>query len=299
MSWIIGGSLLGLAVVAVATWLVMGSLDKGNTSDVDASTVFSTEPDTPPPLAEDQITPDEKRFKKDIADALEAQTGFLDDGCAVFEKFLAAKSTAELESLVRTPEVTVPRMRAWYATHERKPQAAKEMPYGGGVSVQGFIGIMLVRLDDYSVQSAALEKTPEGYLVDWESWVAWCSMDWHELFEKRPTEPVEVRVRCSLGNYYNRQFDDDRKWLSVRLIHPSSERTIYGYIARDATSLIRSLTNFENRDQSFFTLKIHYPENAVADNQVIISECVQTGWVRQGDAGSAENKTLSPNTSDE
>ena len=63
-----------------------------------------------------------------------------------------------------------------------------------------------------------------------ESWVAWTSVNWEELFDLRPTDPVEVRVLCKRVNYYNRVFDDSTKWFAVRLSHPDSDKSIYGYI---------------------------------------------------------------------
>lgn len=301
MAWIIGGSLFSLAVVAVGAWLVIGSLDDKKSSDDDDAMRSSAGLASPILLPEDQMTPEEKRKQKVISDTVKTGANFLTDGGEVVKKFLNAASSADLESLVRTPEVTVPRMRAWYATHEWKPPGVKTVACGGGVSVHGVIGMMSVRLNDYSVKSVALESTPAGYLVDWESWVAWSSMDWDKLFEKRPTEPVEVRVTCSLDSYYNREFDDDSQWIAVKLTHPISERPIYGYIATDSTSLMGMLADLQSNAAMTATIKVHYLKNSVADNQVVISEYIQMGWVNPSvdEAASADKEKISPNMPDE
>ena len=277
--WIVGGALLGLIVVGVGAWVMLGSKDEKKSSD-DIVILSPVRPVAPILLPEDQMTAEEKRRQKQILDTVKTRNSFLGDGAEVVKKFLNAKTPAELESLVRTPAVTVPRMRAWYATHEWKPPGVKDVAYRGDVRVQGVIGMMVVRLNDFSVKPVVLENTPGGYLVDWESWVAWSSMDWEDLFEKRPTEPVEVRVHCSLDNYYNREFNDDSKWVSVRLAHPTSERTIYGYIAKDSPSMMVLLADIRNMERLATIIKVHYPENSVANNQVVISEYLLKGWVR-------------------
>lgn len=301
VAWIIGGSLFGLGVVGVGAWLVIGSLADEKSADADDAEHPSVGLATPILLPVDQMTPEEKKRQKQISDTVKTGTNFITDGGEVVKKFLNATSSAELEALVRTPEVTVPRMRAWYARHQWKPPGAETVAYGGSASVQGVMGMMSVRLNDYSVKSVALENTPAGYLVDWESWVAWSSMDWDELFEKRPTEPVEVRVTCSLDTYYNRDFNDDTEWVAVRLIHPASERTIYGYIARDSTSLMRMLVDLQSNQTLVATLKVHYLENSASDNQVVISDYLQMGWVRPSAAEGvpAVKEKASPNTPDE
>ena len=83
-----------------------------------------------------------------------------------------------------------------------------------------------------------------------------------------------------MDNYYNREFNDDSKWVSVRLAHPTSERTIYGYIAKDSPSMMVLLADIRNMERLATIIKVHYPENSVANNQVVISEYLLKGWVR-------------------
>jgi hypothetical protein len=295
LAWIVGGSLVGLSVVGIGAWLVMDSLDEKKSADDDVAILPSIAKTIPILQPEDQMTPEEKRTQKEISDTVKAGTRFLTHGGEVVKKFLNAKSSSELEPLVRTPEVTVPRMRAWYATHEWKPPGAQTVAYGGGISVKGLMGMMSVRLNDFSVAQVALENTPSGYLIDWESWVAWSSMDWDKLIEKRPTEPVEVRVTCSFDSYYNREFNDDSQWIAVKLLHPDSERTIYGYIAKDSTFLKRMRGDLRSKGTMMATIKVRYLKNSVADNQVVICEYIQMGWVRP----TADKNKVSPNTPDE
>jgi len=294
MAWIVGGSLLGLAIVGIGVWLVVDTLDRKGSADDAAATQPSLDLYEPILLSEDEMTDEEKKRQQEIADSVKTGMSVLTDAKAVVKKFLNVKTSAELEALVRTPDVTVPRMRAWYAANEWTPPGAKDVGYGGRVAVKGVMASMTVRLNDYSVKQIALENTPSGYLVDWESWVAWSSMSWEALFEKRPTDSVEVRVHCTLDNYYNRLFNDEAKWIAVRLENPYLDRTIYGYIDKESPSLMRMLADLRHANTVAATIKIQYPKDSVAKNQVMISEYIQNGWVRpnaEEEAVTDEKKT--------
>ena len=95
------------------------------------------------------------------------------------------------------------------------------------IIINGDTITMDVQLDNFDIKKIAVVKTVAGYKVDWESWVAWTSVNWQELFDLRPTDPVEVRVLCKRVNYYNRVFNDSTKWFAVRLSHPYSDKSIY------------------------------------------------------------------------
>ena len=55
------------------------------------------------------------------------------------------------------------------------------------------------------------------------------------------------------------------------------------------------LLEFESASEMMATIKVRYLKNSVADNQVVISEYLQMGWVRP----TADKNKVSPNTPDE
>lgn len=289
MPWIVGGSLLGLTIVGIGAWLVIDSVNEKDVNDGIVTTVPTIM--EPVLVKEDEMTDEEKKRQQEIADSVKTGMNVLTDAEKVVRLFLDAKTATDIEALVRTPDITIPRIRAWYAEDKWTPPGAKDVGYGGRVTVKGVMASMAVRLNDYTVKQIALENTPDGYKVDWESWVAWSSMKWEKLFEELPTEPVEVRVHCSLDSYYNRIFSDDFKWIAVRLEHPYSERAIYGYIDKGSPLLMRMLGDLRNRGTVAATIKIRYPENSVAKNQVQIIEYIQNGWVRPNDEAEVDKKS--------
>ena len=262
LTWILSGSLLGVSIVVVSIWLMVQSID--DDIHYDAS-------DT---VAEPQ---------KDISsiDTRQAEESrMMKESKKVVVEFLEAKTEADVEGLIRTPEVSTPRMRAWYDRDPWVTPGVRVVGHNNSIIINGDTITMDVQLDNFDIKKIALVKTAAGYKVDWESWVAWTSVNWQELFDLRPTDPVEVRVLCKRVNYYNRVFNDSTKWFAVRLSHPDSDKSIYGYIDSESPQFHRFITDLVREKEVSATLKIRYPQNSPVGNQVSIVEHMQSGWVR-------------------
>lgn len=268
-TWILSGSLLGVSIVAVSIWLIIQSVGVDVTAQKDS---LGPSEEVPAPVAPaknpDQVKEQKVDRKRIIRDAELLAT-----------KFLETKTESDLEQLIRTPEISTPRLRAWYARDPWVKPGLRNID-SNRVDIEDGIVTMEVKLNDYTTKKLSLEQSAKGFLVDWESWVAWSSVMWEDLFDLRPTKPVEVRVKCKRVNYYNRFFNDDFKWFAVTLTHPDFDRAIYGYIDRGQPQFHRFMADLVRESEVLATLKISYPENSVADNQVAIIEHVQTGWVR-------------------
>jgi len=240
LPWILGGSLLGLSVVAVGAWLVAGAMDRAPSIEQDETSQWVPDDSNlvlDPPKVE--LTAEELEAKKEINDSIETGVSVLTDSSVTVKKFLAVKNPEDFQKLVRFPDISMPRIREWYKAQDPKSLEVREVGYGGRVTVKGRMASLTLQMQDYTLKQIALERTDEGYRVDWESWVGWTEMKWDSLFSKRPTEPKQVLVRASLDNYYNRDFNDDTKWTAVKITNPQSERTLYGYLDRDDPALMR------------------------------------------------------------
>jgi uncharacterized Zn finger protein (UPF0148 family) len=277
MVWIVGGGMIGLIALGVGIWLMSGDVQPESSRSFP---LVGSKINNQTEKSKLTLTEEEKLKEQEILDAVDMSADVLVESEKVVRAFLNAEKASDLESLVRTPDVTIPRMREWYARHEWTPPGVKDVGVGGGMSIKGKMASIGVRLNDFTRSLIALERSPRGYLVDWESWVAWCEMDWADLFKKRPTQLVKVRAVASLDSYYNREFRDDTKWLAVRLVYPKADRSIYGYIDKQSSILTSLIGDLRGGRSVPVTLKIRYLENSVADNQVVIEEYVQNGWVR-------------------
>jgi len=270
--WMGGGLVLVGLVFGVAVWLLTGDGEKNGLDQQ----MIAIAPEPP----KEEISEVEKNKEPNALESEDLGINVVEDSQEVVRTFLSAETLEVLNGIVRSPHITGPRMKKWYATHDLKAQPVKKIGSDGGVTVKGRVATMNVRFQDYSVRAIAVERGRDGYLVDWESWVAWCEMDWEDLFKKRPTQLVELRVVASKDNYYNRKFKDDQKWLAVRLEYPNADRSLYGYIEVQSSKLMRLLSDLRSGQPIHVTVKVRYPESAIADNQVIIEEYVQNGWVR-------------------
>ncbi len=193
-------------------------------------------------------------------------------------KFFEVKNVEDFAPLVRNPEVTMPRIRKWYESRPLKFAEVKKIGYQDDIRATGQMAAVLIQLADYSVKAAALEKTVDGYRVDWESWVGWTELDWDDFFTERPTESKTVLVQCSVDTYYNRNFRDESKWVSIKMTNPQSYKTLYGYIDRSNPTLMRHVINM-GAGESRAVFKIRYPKDSEVANQVVITEFLTSGWV--------------------
>ena len=262
LTWILSGSLLGVSIVVVSIWLMVQSIDDDIRDD-----------------ASDAIAEPQKDISSiDTRQAEESR--MMKESKKVVVEFLEAKTEADVEGLIRTPEVSTPRMRAWYDRDPWVTPGVRVVGHNNSIIINGDTITMNVQLKNFAIKKIALVKTAAGYKVDWESWVAWSSVNWPELFDLRPTDPVEVRVLCQRVNYYNRVFNDSTKWFAVRLSHPDSDKSIYGYIDSELPQFHRFITDLVREKEVSATLKIRYPQNSPVGNQVSIIEHIQSGWVR-------------------
>ena len=293
MAMIVGGSLLCLVVVGLGAWLVLGTLDSrannGSANSEASSLSMGGMGDVSSVDASVQLTDEEQQVRDEIQASVNTGMDVMVESEKVVRAFLTAESAEDLEGLVRTPELTVPRMREWYGRHKWAAPGATQVCVGGQVKVKGVMASMSVQLNDYSIKIIVLERTADGYLIDWESWVAWSEMDWTDLFKKRPTQSVEVRVLCQKDSYYNRLFSDEQKWLAVKMEYPEADRLLYGYIENNTTTLTSLVGDLRSGDVIPMTLKVRYPEGSVADNQVIIEDYVQKGWIIPSKSASIKN----------
>ncbi len=131
--------------------------------------------------------------------------------------------------------------------------------------------------EDYENHIGVVRYSEDEILLDWESFVAYSEMSWMELAEKKPTEPVMLRVVAKKAHYYNGVFSDEDKWQAVVLMSPNEEEPIYGYVKKKSSDAGR-LFNFGLSDNQGVIITVCYPEGATEGNQVLINSVVQSGW---------------------
>ena len=171
----------------------------------------------------DGIAGETSRAREQQEAAVKPISAFMTSGeeesaLAVVNGFLNAGSIEERLEFVRDPERVRPLMEAWYAR-----EGAEENLGDGKVALrdkhidQGryFIRLAIefvgVGHRMFAVEQIRTDPTDEGsdvFKLDWETATGYQPMLLGEFKAKRPTTPVEFRVKLKASDYYNYEFRD-------------------------------------------------------------------------------------------
>lgn len=206
-----------------------------------------------------------------------------DEDAAAFHRlageYFAAESVADLLTLVRDPDRVRPLMERHHATSPLQPAPVKSLPERGDLLAFDNLILGNVTLEDQRSVILPVEKSAQGYRVDWEAAVGWSEVPWERIPEVKPTAPILVRARIKADDYYNRQFADFEHWACYRLSNLADEQPIYGYVPRSSPVFVRLEAATQTSPMVLATLKIRYPSKSSPGNQVLITDHVADGWV--------------------
>lgn len=198
----------------------------------------------------------------------------------IARKFLQAKHIDQLLPLIRDADALKPALSAYYPSGEIESLGLSEFFVNGEVIRASTFVQVRVKTADYDLRYMTFIEGENGDLkVDWESWVGWSEMPWREFMKSKSREPKLFRVVASESDYYNFAFTDEKKYLVYRLQSPDGEHLLYGYLER-SSPLAKQIPTPPEQKRVWLTVKLRYPEGAVASNQVLIESLVYDGWVR-------------------
>lgn len=151
------------------------------------------------------------------------------------------------------------------------------------------------RLD--MVVHANFHRSPAGLRLDWESFVGFSDKSMGEFRATRSVKPAVFRVLAVPDDYYNFEFGDASKFLSVRLYNPSGDDYVHGYCLRDSSegkklvqilgdsssssSVAASGNGLRAQSNSHFpvTVQLAFPEKSQSDRCVRIDKFVSAWWL--------------------
>jgi DNA-directed RNA polymerase subunit RPC12/RpoP len=154
---------------------------------------------------------------------------------AVMDKFFAGGDIEAMSQYVRHPDITLPRMKAYYKKPPAKYEVqAFEAPNEGALDGMDFIsGAVTLGGEKPRVMFLEIPKAgsanTQDLLIDWESWVSWSEVPWEDFMRDEMTNPVEFRVILTEDDYPNQPFEDRLRWVCFKLQLPSSYGRDYGY----------------------------------------------------------------------
>ena len=200
----------------------------------------------------------------------------------VIQDFLNTNTVEDRAKLIREPARVIPLMKKFYGGDQFEAEGYEALNRTQVSYRNNFLNTT-VRTADFLPNPIAVERVGDGdeaqYLVDWESWTGYCEIKPEDAREKKPTDPFLMRCIISPGDYYNFEFQDDQKWNSHKITFRGSLETFQAYTAKGskADEALKQLR--QDNGTSPYVVKVRYPKNARADDQVEIVEVICLGWI--------------------
>lgn len=239
----------------------------------------TAETPAPPPLPETVTTPTPAVPPV----ALRSEAELAAEAEPLVRKFLEATTVEELLPLVRDPAVAEERIRAFYPGGKVEAPGLSKFNANDALALRDDFISASVTTGDHEEKSIALMETPQGWKIDWESWVGWSTMPWETFISAKPTTGQVFRVNLSEVDYYNFTFADETQWQSYRLESPDRSHSIYGYVAK-GSMLEQQVRPGEDSKNVTLMLSLKFPAGATSDSQVEIERFVTEGWVEKEDS---------------
>ena len=209
-------------------------------------------------------------------------------------KFVSAPTIEELLPLVRDRERVEPKIRAYY-TAERpwKPiEVNNKFEPSEMFTVDGDFIVLRLVLANYAEMPISFERKGDTFLADWESFTGYGEMSWDEFQEKRPVQPVLMRVVVEKSintDYWNEAFTDHTTHHCYLLRDLTNDHHISGYTRKDTPPdvqirrWLKPLPEPASLQRALAVVRLRYPANSKGAHQVEIVEFLENGWVFRPD----------------
>jgi hypothetical protein len=133
--------------------------------------------------------------------------------------------------------------------------------------------------------------------LDWESLVGYSTMEMREFRDKKLEEAVTMRVFASIDDYYNYEFSEPKKFLSVRLRNADGSEAVNGFCelgGRVATAITSRLATAAAADSAAskggvaaaskrtwapIIVKARFPARAQSDHCVELLDLMHGQWL--------------------
>lgn len=198
----------------------------------------------------------------------------------IAKAFLDASSVDELMPYVRDPEHVRPLIENFYKESGVDLGGFRRLTSESLIMARNFCSLTFQN-KSYEDIVLNFEVLGDGsYVIDWESYVGYCDMNFAKMQEELPVEPVMIRCTVVRQHYYNYAFSDDSKWRNYRLDFKNPEHTLSGYVERDS-ELDFELSQIGGTNGVI--LEIAYPRKKAKSDQVIISRILSEMWVMENE----------------
>lgn len=156
---------------------------------------------------------------------------------SVLDKFFEAKTVEEMARYVRHPEITLPRMQAWYQRpFARFAVESLSNPQESEIDGVDFL-VGNATFTDGKSRPVALEipdarspnASPDDLRLDWESFVYWSEVSWDKFQALESERACEFRVVLQRDSYPTPPYDDEARWICFKINYPGTVQEQFGY----------------------------------------------------------------------
>lgn len=217
----------------------------------------------------------------------------------LLDRYFACKTWKERVPLVRDPERVKPLMESYYKSDE-----LPQMEHTRLTRQTRYRQLIIpVRLGSAGTPQETklywFVKAGNEWRIDWEASAGFNPLSWAAFRSDRRTEPARFRCVVSLDDYYNYDFTDQSKWMSMRLGGPGTPGLLYGFVQRDsfAGRWLREL--LADGEPHHVTLDVRHTSSKGNSNCLEVVRLVTPGWVLLDSEKDTLKSTVSSKPDDE
>lgn len=197
-------------------------------------------------------------------------------------RFLAATDVNAMLPLIRDRERVEAALRAWYREQPPYTLPIREVQLHGAACVERSVFIrLLAETTDRRQVVVTLEETPSGWLVDWESFVAWGEVLWEDLSKGRNpgNQPALVRGYLAFSGNYEPPFSASSHQ-SFTLRDPSGMHSLPAWMTSDPLKLMHLRgAIFDAGSPEIEVIVRVQPVPGDPPGRLEITDVLQTGWI--------------------
>lgn len=220
----------------------------------------------------------------DVPLELQATSDFRSQVWDTVSRFATAAKPEDFLSLIRDRERVEPLIRKFYTKENPwTPLPLAKKPDLSSLAVHRSFVVFDMPLQDFSTLPIALEQSPTGFLVDWESFVAYSELPWSELRQQRPRQPVLLRAVLRPMDYWNMDFPSAATHRCFQLSDKHGDNTLYGYVLKGSPVEAQIAKTLLTAAYVNVVLNVKYPEKSTNDRQLEITDVLEKGWIFRDD----------------
>ncbi len=198
-----------------------------------------------------------------------------DQASMVLKRAMQLGAEDSIQSLVRHPELTLPRYQAWSEVWRMAP--AMPLQIGPKFGTTERLLVTSVRMEDGSSRHVVLERSANGYKLDWESLAGWGECSFADVVNLPLNKPTLLRIVVQPTSA--KPPFPHLAGMSLQVSHPEQKLTLTAFASH--ATLEKSKAGIMMRDQVHgpFTVRIVVDADCVKHGWVRIQEVICSGWV--------------------